>query len=63
MNYSLGWFAIQHIPVVDERTQMDTYLACSIPAEGASNMLDKFVPDYLIVIGPVRLGGLIVDTN
>ena len=42
---------------------MDTYLACSIPAEGASNMLDKFVPDYLIVIGPVRLGGLIVDTN
>jgi hypothetical protein len=43
MDYPLGWFRIQNITVTDERTQTDTYLACSILAEAASTMLDKIV--------------------
>jgi hypothetical protein len=61
MNYPLGWFRIQHIPVVDERTQTDTYLACSILAEAAGNMLDNFVPDYLIERAEVQLSHRIIN--
>jgi hypothetical protein len=61
MNYPLGWFAIQHIPVVDERTQTDTYLACSILAQAASNMLDNFVRDYLIERVEVELSHRLVN--
>lgn len=48
MNYPLGWFRIQHIPVVAERTQVDTYIACSVMADALSSMLDEFVRDYLL---------------
>jgi len=48
MNYPLGWFQIQHVPVVAERVQTDTYIACSILAEASSHMLDNFVRDYLV---------------
>jgi hypothetical protein len=48
MNYPLGWFAIQHIPIVAERTQVDTYLACVILAEALGHMRDDFVRDYLV---------------
>src|SRR5438067_11507115 len=61
MNYPLGWFRIQHIPVVDERTQTDTYLACSIVAEGAGTMLDNFVPDYLVERAEVELSHRIIN--
>jgi len=61
MNYPLGWFRIQHIPVADERTQTDTYLACSIVAEAASTMLDNFVPDYLIERVEVELSHRIIN--
>lgn len=61
MNYPLGWFAIQHIPVVDERTQTDSYLACSILAEATSTMLDNFVPDYLIERVEVELSHRLVN--
>jgi hypothetical protein len=61
MDYPLGWFRIQHIAVVDERTQTDTYLACSIVAEAASMMLDNFVPDYLIERVEVGLSRRIIN--
>jgi hypothetical protein len=48
MNFPLTWLKIKHIPVVDERTQSDTYLACGILAEILGEMLDSFVPDYLV---------------
>ncbi len=48
MNYPLGWFKIRHIPVVAERVQSDTYLACGILAETLNDMLDSFVRDYLV---------------
>ena len=61
MNYPLGWFRIQHIAVVDERTQTDTYLACSILAEAAGTMLDNFVPDYLLERVEVELSHRIIN--
>jgi hypothetical protein len=48
MNYPLSWFKIRHIEVRDERLQTDTYVACGILAETLTEMLDSFVPDYLV---------------
>ena len=61
MNYPLGWFRIQHIAVVDERTQTDTYLACSILAESAGTMLNNFVPDYLTERVEVELSHRLIN--
>jgi hypothetical protein len=48
INYPLGWFRIQHIPVVAEQTQVDTYMACGILSENLGHMLDNFLRDYLV---------------
>jgi len=48
MNFPLGWFKIRHIPVVAERVQADTYIACGILADALSRMLDSFYRDYLL---------------
>ncbi|OIR16359.1 hypothetical protein GALL_30810 [mine drainage metagenome] len=48
VDYALGWFAIRHIPVVDEQVQADTFLACGLLAETLSDMADTFVPVYLV---------------
>jgi len=48
LNYPLGWFHLNRIPVVAERVQVDTYIACSELAEAVASMLDEFVPDYLV---------------
>ena len=43
-----GWFRIRHIPVVADRVQSDTYLACGILAEALTDMLDIFERDFLV---------------
>ncbi|HWY95449.1 MAG TPA: hypothetical protein VNX69_09670 [Steroidobacteraceae bacterium] len=48
MDYPLGWFAIRHIALVDERVQADTYLACGLISETLSHMADSFMRDYLV---------------
>lgn len=48
MNFPLSWFKIKQIPVVNERIQTDTYIACGILAETLTDMLDSFVRDYLV---------------
>jgi hypothetical protein len=48
MNFPLAWFKIKRIPVVAERVQTDTYIACGILAETLTDMLDSFVRDYLL---------------
>jgi hypothetical protein len=48
MNFPLGWFNVRHVPVVAERLQTDTYLACAILSETLGHMLDSFVRDYLV---------------
>jgi hypothetical protein len=48
MNFPLMWMKIRQIDVVAERVQTDTYIACGILAETLTDMLDSFVPDYLV---------------
>jgi hypothetical protein len=48
MSFPYGWFNVRHIPVVAERVQTDTYLACVILSETVGHMLDSFVRDYLV---------------
>jgi hypothetical protein len=48
MNFPLGWFRIHRIAPTAERVQTDTYVACGILAEALGEMLDSFVPDYLL---------------
>lgn len=48
MNYPLSWFKIKHIPVVAERVQSDTYLACGILSETLMHMLDSYQREYLV---------------
>jgi hypothetical protein len=48
LNYPLGWFHLRKIPVVAERVQVDTYVACSVLLETLDSMLNEFVPEYLV---------------
>ena len=48
VDYALGWLSIRHVPIVSQRVQVDTYLACGLLAEALSHMRDTFVPAYLV---------------
>jgi hypothetical protein len=48
LNYPIGWFKIHNLPILDERTQVNTYIACSIIVDTFGQMLDNFVRDYLV---------------
>jgi hypothetical protein len=61
MNFPLAWFKIKQIPVVSERVQTDTYIACGILAETLTDMLDSFVRDYLVERVEVMLGHRLVN--
>ena len=61
MNFPLAWFKSRQIPVVAERVQTDTYVACGILAETLTEMLDSFVPDYLVERVEVMLGHRLVN--
>jgi cytochrome c553 len=61
MNFPLGWFNVRHIPVVAERVQTDTYIACVILSEAIGHMLDSFVRDYLVERVEVLLSHRLVN--
>jgi len=48
MNYPLRWFQIRHVPLVAEKIQADTYLACGVVSEALNDMLDNFMRDFLV---------------
>ena len=48
VDYARSWFRIRQIPVVDERLQADTYLACGLLSETVKHLVDAFVPAYLV---------------
>jgi hypothetical protein len=48
VDYPLGWFRIRQIPVVAERVQSDTWLACGVLSETLNHMADSFIRDYLV---------------
>ena len=61
LNYPLGWFHLHQIPVVAERVQVDTYVACSVLLDTLASMLDEFVRDYLIERVEAMLDSRIVN--
>ena len=63
MNFPLGWFNVRHIPVVAERVQTDTYLACVILSETLGHMLDSFIRDYLIERVEMMLSHRLVNAH
>jgi hypothetical protein len=48
MNFPYGWFKVQQLPLLAERVQIDTYLACVITSETVGHLFDSFVPDFLM---------------
>jgi hypothetical protein len=48
MRYPLAWFKVRNIPVLAERVQADTYLACGVVAQMQSDIFDDFQRDFLI---------------
>jgi hypothetical protein len=44
----LTWFRTQGIPIVAERVQVDTYVACQVLAEAVGHAFADLVRDYLI---------------
>jgi hypothetical protein len=61
LNYPLGWFHLHQIPVVAERVQVDTYVACSVLVDTLASMLDEFVRDYLVERVEMMLDSRIVN--
>jgi hypothetical protein len=61
LDYPLGWFRLHGIPVVDERVQVDTYVACSVLVDTVRSMLDEFVRDYLVERTEAMLDSRIVN--
>jgi hypothetical protein len=61
LNFPLGWFRIHGIPVVSERVQVDTYVACGIASELLNEMLDSFVRDYLVERAETMLSHRLVN--
>jgi Cytochrome c len=48
LTWPLTWFKVQGIPVTEERTQTDTYLACVTLAESVGALWGNFVRDHLL---------------
>jgi hypothetical protein len=59
--FAQGWFGYFNIPVVAERVQTDTYLACEILAEAAGHMVNNWVPDRLVELIEIELGHRLVN--
>ncbi|MGC2029229.1 MAG: hypothetical protein WA642_04375 [Steroidobacteraceae bacterium] len=61
MGFAQGWFGYYRIPVLAERVQTDTYLACEILAEAAGHMVNNWVPDRLVELVEIELGHRLVN--
>jgi hypothetical protein len=48
MNFPLAWLRQHSIPVRSLQVEVDTYLACNILEDTFGEMLDAYVPDYLM---------------
>jgi cytochrome c len=60
-DYPLGWMRFKRVPVVDERTQTDTYLACMIAGETIRMMGADLVRDHLVETLEMQLGTRLVN--
>jgi len=63
VNYALSWFSIQHIPVVDEPLQANTFLACGLLAETLSHMADNLVQPFMIEMLQNKIERRLINTG
>ena len=61
MDYPLGWMHFKKVPVVDERTQTDTWLACLATSETVSMIGQDLVRDHLLETLEMHLGTRLVN--
>jgi hypothetical protein len=61
MDYPLGWMRFKQIPVVDERTQTDTYLACVVTAETLRIIGEDLLRDHLMETLEMHLSTRLVN--
>jgi cytochrome c553 len=61
MDYPLGWMHFTHIPVIDERTQADTFIACIIVSETVKMMAADLFRDHLVESLETHLGTRVVN--
>jgi hypothetical protein len=61
MDYPLGWMRFKQIPVVDERTQTDTVVACLVTAEAVRIMGEDLLRDHLLETLEMHLGTRLVN--
>jgi hypothetical protein len=48
VEFALGWMVHHHIPVLDSRVQVDTYVACGLTMETLTRMRGSFTADFLV---------------
>jgi hypothetical protein len=48
VSYPFGWFHLYRIPVVAERVQIDTFIACAVLSQALTSMIGDFERDYLV---------------
>jgi hypothetical protein len=48
VQFALGWMVHHHIPVLDSRVQVDTYVACGLAMETLNRMRGSFTADFLV---------------
>jgi hypothetical protein len=61
LSYPFGWFHFYKIPVVAERVQVDTYIACTVLSQALTSMMGEFERDYLVERMEAMLDGRLVN--
>jgi hypothetical protein len=61
MNFALGWMRFNNVPMIDELTQSDTYLACMITAEAIRIMGEDLLRDHLVETVEMHVGTRLVN--
>jgi len=61
VDYALGWFTLRHIPVLDERVQVDTFVTCTVLSQTLTHMGDALSRDYFVETVEAMLEHQIID--
>ncbi len=61
MLYPIEWCRFQHVPLVAERIQADTYIACDSLAQNLHHMGEDIVRDYLVEQFEMMLSSRLFD--
>ncbi len=48
VRYAQDWLRSRHVPITDLQLQTDTWLACSVLTETLNEIVDAFIPEYLV---------------